>query len=67
MDVERETYNTSRIGLNELYGEAKDKLQQEAQVRQVSCRLFKANCPHLASCPCDAMWHLLLYIFKSIT
>ncbi|XP_038061877.1 RUN and FYVE domain-containing protein 2-like [Patiria miniata] len=34
MDVERETYNTSRIGLNELYGEAKDKLQQEAQVRQ---------------------------------
>ncbi|XP_022102696.1 RUN and FYVE domain-containing protein 2-like isoform X2 [Acanthaster planci] len=34
MDVERETYNTSRIGLNELYGEAQDKLQHEAQVRQ---------------------------------
>ncbi|XP_071498605.1 RUN and FYVE domain-containing protein 2-like [Diadema antillarum] len=33
MAVERETYNTSRIGLNEMYTEAKEKLQQETQMR----------------------------------
>ncbi|XP_071808482.1 RUN and FYVE domain-containing protein 2-like isoform X3 [Asterias amurensis] len=33
MDIERETYNTSRIGLNELYGDAKDKLLHESQMR----------------------------------
>ncbi|KAJ8023191.1 RUN and FYVE domain-containing protein 2 [Holothuria leucospilota] len=34
IEVERETYQTSRSGLNEMYSEAKEKLQYEAQRRQ---------------------------------
>ncbi|XP_072038427.1 RUN and FYVE domain-containing protein 2-like isoform X2 [Amphiura filiformis] len=34
IETERETYNTSRSGLNEMYSEAKEKLQEEAQARQ---------------------------------
>nr|XP_054774029.1 RUN and FYVE domain-containing protein 2-like [Lytechinus pictus] len=33
IETERETYNTSRHGLNEMYTEAKQRLQQETQMR----------------------------------
>ncbi|XP_041485704.1 RUN and FYVE domain-containing protein 2-like isoform X1 [Lytechinus variegatus] len=33
IETERETYNTSRQGLNEMYTEAKQRLQQETQMR----------------------------------
>ena len=36
IEIERETYQTSRSGLNEMYTEAKEKLQEETQAREVS-------------------------------
>ncbi len=36
IEIERETYQTSRSGLNEMYTEAKEKLQEETQAKQVS-------------------------------
>ena len=45
IEIERETYQTSRSGLNEMYTEAKEKLQEEAQAREVSEKwaLLQAN------------------------